>query len=128
MDSESIFHTLVTLLLMAALLLSFSMAGVSQFNATSFGSSQENSVCEKALQNSLSKDKPFGFKQEDNEANPSESATTVTSSCSISLQVIAVEKQNLAAPAESSFTFPPQTSGIFSQAFVYQEPDPPQTI
>ncbi|WP_372636989.1 hypothetical protein [Fodinibius sp.] len=129
MNTESIFGALLPFL-MTAVLLSYSMEGVSPSATVSFDSSQQSSLCKNILQTSLvkAKDHPSGVKQSDEQSTPSQGATTVSSSCNTSLQVIPVEKQHLAGPHESSLLFPPYTSDVPSQAFVFQEPDPPQTI
>lgn len=125
MDTKSKFSTFFFFLMMAVLLLS----GVSTSNTISFGSDQQSSLCKNAHLTSLvNGDQPFEVKKGGEGATPSQGATPVSSSCSISLHVIPVKKLSLGSPKESSLTFSPYTSVIPSQAFVYQEPNPPQTV
>lgn len=128
MNTENISGALLPFL-MTAVLLSYSMEGVSPSVAVSYDSSQQGSLCINALQASFVKanNHPSGVRQNEEQSTPSQGATAVSSTCNISLQVIPVEKQHLAAPHESRLLFPPYTSVVSSQSFVFQEPDPPQT-
>lgn len=128
MDTKSKFSTLLSFLVLAALLLSYSMESVSSSNSTFYSSSQQSSLCKGAQIISSVNNQPSGVKQGDEDTVPSQGATTVSSSCSVSLQVIPVKKHNLISPSVSSLVFLPFTPAISSQAFVFQEPDPPQTI
>lgn len=130
MDTESIYSALLPLL-MISVLLSFGVKDVSPSAAVSFDSGQQNSLCKKnILQTSLAKaiDYSPGVSQRDEQSAASQGSTTASSSCQTSLQLIPVEMQHLAAPRESPLLFPPYISAIPSHAFVFQEPDPPQTI
>lgn len=128
MDTASNINTLFSLLVIAALLLSYSTDDVSTSDSAFFSSSQQTSLCKNAQTISSVSNQFPGVAQKDDNTTPSQGTATVSSSCSISLQVIPVEKQHLAPPHKTSFAFPPFTPAIASQAFVFQEPDPPQTV
>ena len=128
MDTESKINTFISLLVIAALLLSYSMDNVSASNSTFYNSSQQTLLCKNAQVISSANNHFSGVAQKDKDSAPSQGTTTVSPSCSISLQVIPVKKQNMIPPRKTSFAFPPFTPAISSQAFVFQEPDPPQTI
>lgn len=128
LDTNNIYHGSLSLLMIVVVLLSYSVEGVYPSNPfSSLDSSQENSLCKNVHQPSLekNKDKPSEINRRNEESSPSQ-RTTMISSCSLSLQVIPVEKQRLVPPRKTSFAFPPFPSAISSQAFVFQEPDPPQ--
>lgn len=125
MDTENIRSTFLSFLMIAVVLLPYGAEGVSL--SSSISTSQQNSLCKKASQTAVVKDQPSEVKQGDKKATSTQSATSV-SSCSISLQVIPAEKQYVLLPGRKSFVFLPYTPAISSQAFVFQEPDPPQTI
>lgn len=128
MNTESIFNTFLSLLMVAVVLLSYSMEGVSLSNSIAVESSQQSSLCKNAFQTSLVKNQPSEVNQGDEGTTSSQKTAAVSSSCSTSLQVVPVKKQELEAPAESSLIFAPYASSVSSQVFVFQEPDPPQTI
>jgi hypothetical protein len=125
MDTGIKFSSLLSFLLVVPLLLSYSMADVSKSNF--YSSTQQNSFCKKAQITSLVESQPSGVKQSKEDAVPSQGVNSI-STCSMSLQVIPVKEQNLVSPGEDSFVFPPFTPATSSQAFMFQEPDPPQTI
>lgn len=129
MDTESLFSTLLPFLLIA-IMLSYSMENVSPSAAVSIDSSQESPRCKKMLQTSLVKanDHTSGVTQGAEQTAPFQESTSVSSNCNTFLQLIPVETQHLAAPGESSLLFPPYITATPSHAFVFQEPDPPQTI
>jgi len=126
MDTENIPGIFLSFLLVAVMLLSYSTKDVSLSNSVSL--SQQSSFCNNIHQTSFVKDRPSGVEQGESNSNPSQGATTVSYSCNISLQILPIEKQNLESPAEDSFVFQSYNSTVSSQAFVFQEPDPPQTI
>ena len=126
MDTRNISSTFLSFLVIAVMLLSYSTKDVSLSNSVSL--SQQSTFCKNAHQTSIVKDQPSEVTQEGSEATSAQGSSPVSSSCSISLQVIPVEKQYMLSPGESSLVFPPHTSVISSQAFVFQEPDPPQTV
>ena len=126
MNKEIISSKFLFLLLMAVVSLSYSADGISL--SSSISTSQQNSSCKNAYKTVIVKDQPSEVTQEASEATPAQGSTTISSSCSTSLQVIPVAKQKLESPGENSIFFAPCTSKISSQAFVFQEPEPPQII
>jgi len=106
------------------------MEGVYSSNAISMSSSQQYSFCKTALPASaaaVQSTHSSGVEEEQEQSSPVQDVSNILSSCN-TLQVISVEKKQLTPPGARSFTFPPFSAAIASQAFVFQEPDPPQTI
>lgn len=125
MDRRNISSTFLSLLVIAVMLLSYSTKDVSLSNSVAL--SQQSSFCKNAQQTLITKDQPSEITKEGSEATSTQGSSSVSSSCNISLQVIPVEKRYMLSPGERSLVFPPHTT-ISSQAFVFQEPDPPQTV
>ena|GEM_PF-4451258 len=130
MDNKSTLNTLLSLLLLVAILLSYSIEGVyPSFNSYSnISSVQQHSMCwkAKAQQLSLAMHKPAGVNQHQNQSSSPQAATAITYSCNISLQMIAVKKQKIGTSASAKLIHPPFTPTISSQVFINREPDPPQ--
>lgn len=128
MDSENSRNTFLSLVMIVVVLLSFGMEGISTSDSVSLASGKQSLYCANTTPTSLAKDQASGVAQSDQEPSPSQGTATVSSSCSISLQVIPAKKQSLMAPTEESLILPPYIAAVSSQAFVFQEPDPPQII
>lgn len=74
----------------------------------------------------LSNELPSELNTGNQDAPIPQSATAIAFSCTMSLQMISVEKQVLLSPTESTMLISAHEAKLSSQVFVFQEPDPPQ--